>query len=476
MNRLLSLALMFLSTSAFAAAKYPFPYNADYPYGIRPTLKSTTNEDVQGTYDDWLSNYYTECSDGQKARIKWTDPAASAQGCSADGSCTVSEGIGYGMLIMVYMDNSTNNTQQKFDKLFKYYNSYLDSKGLMKWVVDGCNGAKKDGAATDAEVDVIHALIMANKQWGDASYLTAAKELLTKVWNAEVDQGQKLLKPGSLWTQSVFNPSYFATGAMRVFQEIDPSHDWKGVADNSLALIKKNQNSSTGLMSDWCSSNGNSEDVNGSGTGKLGYDAVRTPWRVAIDYLWFGTAAAKQIEAPINTWIKGLTSGYPGRIRAEYKQDGSTSVTNWTNALYTGALTIPGMTDDASATWVQSSLNALMSSSGDTYYNASWKILFQLTMTGNLQNFYGTVKPQVGVIGADGRRIPKSWSVRRTNRGIRIELPQAGSADLVDAKGKIVKAASGSSVLEIATPNESGIYYAVVRCAGAQAAIPVVGN
>ena len=49
MNRSFVLAILTACGSALAAAKYPFPYNADYPNGIRPTLKSTTNDDIQGT-------------------------------------------------------------------------------------------------------------------------------------------------------------------------------------------------------------------------------------------------------------------------------------------------------------------------------------------------------------------------------------------------------------------------------------------
>lgn len=472
MNRLLATILLLTAGMAAAAPQYPFPYNADYPYGIRPNLKSTTNADIQGVFDDWQKAYYEQCSDGQKARIKWVDPAASAKGCSESGNCTVSEGIGYGMLIMVYMDNAQNNNQAKFDKLFKYYNAYLDNKGLMKWIIDGCNGAKQDGAATDAEMDVALALLMASKQWKSDSYLSSAKELLSKIWNAEVDQGQKILKPGSQFS-SPYNPSYFAIGALRVFQEADPSHDWKGVADNCLALIRKNQNSSTGLMSDWCTSGGQSQDYGGSGTGKFGYDAARTPWRIALDYLWFGTAASKQALDPINKWITTKTSNSPTRIRAEYLQDGSTSVTNWTNALYTGALTIPGMTDATLTTWVNASLNPLMISSADTYYNASWKVLYQLTMSGNMQNFMGTVKPQVGVLT---RGAPAGWSVSTTRSGITVALPGSGSVDLVDASGTIVASAKGNRRIDLERPVQRGIYFARVRSEGRQAVLPVLGD
>ena len=87
---------------------------------------------------------------------------------------TVSEGIGYGMLIAVYMGDRT-----LFDGLYAYWVAHPantgDSNTLMDWCVNGgggngstgtsCNG---DGSATDADEDAAWALIQAGKQWGGA--------------------------------------------------------------------------------------------------------------------------------------------------------------------------------------------------------------------------------------------------------------------------------------------------------------------
>lgn len=467
------LAVLLGACGAMAAGSYPFPQFQGYPYGIKANGLGDAQADIQAMYSDWVSKYYGECGDGQRARIKWVDPKASSAGCSADGGCTVSEGIGYGMLILVYMDNATNNTRAKFDKLWKYYNSFLDGNGLMKWKIDGCNSAKDDGAATDAEMDVALALIMASKQWGDNPYKADALALLKKIWEKEVDHGNNLLKPGDLWADP-YNPSYFATGALRVFAQFDTdaTHKWNDVADACLSLIEKNANSTTGLNSDWCSSGGNSVDKNGSGTGKFGYDAVRTPWRFTLDYLWFGTSKAKTQAAKITSWIRQKTSSNPSRIYAEYNQDGTTAV-NWSSALYTGALVVPGMVDKANQSWVDNGEMELQSEDGvDNYYGRSWQILYHLTLAGNLLN---PMKPS-GVIGLDGRRIPLSWKAGAHQNKIRIELDAPGSVDLVDASGKVLESAKGGAILELARPAGNGVYFAVAQTATERAVIPVVGN
>ena len=106
---------------------------------------------------------YDESPDGSMARIKWDTE-----------KYTVSEGIGYGMMILAYMDNAANNTQAKFDKLWKYYNNFLDPKGLMNWKIEGYTGPtgfNDKNSATDAELDVAVGLMAAYKQWGDQKYL-----------------------------------------------------------------------------------------------------------------------------------------------------------------------------------------------------------------------------------------------------------------------------------------------------------------
>ena len=48
----------------------------------------------------------------------------------SDGNDTVSEGISYGMLFSVYMNDKTT-----FDGIWKYEQKHLDPKGLMHWKI-----------------------------------------------------------------------------------------------------------------------------------------------------------------------------------------------------------------------------------------------------------------------------------------------------------------------------------------------------
>lgn len=461
------LALLACAGIAGAATNYPFPYFADYPYGTSVRLsKMYSKADVQALYDAWKSSYYEPCSDGTRARIKWADPKASGGNCNSSGNCTVSEGIGYGMLIAVYMDNASNNTKPMFDKLWKYYNSSLDDKGLMNWKIDGCGSAVETGAATDAEMDVALALVMAYKQWGDAAYLTDAKSLLGKIWSSEVTSG-KLLKPGSQF-DTPYNPSYAAIGALRVFATVDPAHEWGTVADNLMTMLAANANSTTGLPSDWCSTSNpyGAIDFKGSGTTMFGYDAVRTPWRVALSQIWFGKAAERAWLSKINTWIKTKTNSTWNKTFADWKLDGSSSG-NYTNSVYLGAFASTGFINTTDSSWFRKGAEMLLTKSADNYYNDSWQLIYTLTFVGNFQNLYGTVKP----VGVQSRTEPAAtWVLVRTGDHIELEGEGAVEAQLTDLRGRVLQSVSGTGSVSFDRPSARGVYF--VHIPGAKT-IPV---
>jgi hypothetical protein len=221
------------------AANFPFPQNK-VMYGIKTT--TDVSADVESAYQSWLSGYYEE--QDSLARIDWDTK-----------SQTVSEGIGYGMLIMVCMDNSQNNTRTKFDKLWRYYKKFRNSNGVMNWKIDGFSGVSGDGknGATDAELDAATALVLAYRQWADQTYLKDAQTLINAIWTHEVN-ANKYLKPGDAWDTKK-DPSYFSTGGMELFKSVD-SRDWSTVMANSftlqllyMLLMSGNFSLVTGIMS-----------------------------------------------------------------------------------------------------------------------------------------------------------------------------------------------------------------------------------
>ena len=342
--------ILCLTFHSFSAPKFPFPTNETYKYGIKAT--NFSYRDVQSVYDVFMANYYEES--GNLARIKWDQP-----------SQTVSEGIGYGMMVMVYMDNATNNTQGKFDKLWSYYQKWPNGNGLMHWKINGFSGVAEQNGATDGDLDVAFALVMAYAQWGDEKYKSAAKSLIQKIRTHEVNGGN-YLKPGDAW-DSEKNPSYFATVALDVFKEVGETN-WSTVMSQSYSLLKMCCNGSTGLVPDWCSESG---QPSGGERGEYNFDAARTPWRMAHAYAWFGHSDAKDVAEKMCSWIKSNTSGNPTLIKSGYKLDG-TPTGDHNIPTFIGPFICAGMVNSTHQTWVNTGYTKLTSFNGDdNYYNES---------------------------------------------------------------------------------------------------------
>jgi endo-1,4-beta-D-glucanase Y len=366
-KKLTGSALLVLLTIAplFSAAKFPFPQQATYPNGILPTGISFKH--VQDVYDVWLKGYYEE--QGDIARIKFDNPAQ-----------TVSEGIGYGMLIMVYMDNAINNTQAKFDKLWNYWKKFPSSGSLMHWKINGFSSVVESGSATDGDIDAALALALAYYQWGDEKYLTGAKAMMSAIKSGDV--AGNVLDGGDQW--NAINPSYMSMVATEVFQKIDPSGGWSGIQSGSYSSLKSSQNGSTGLWPNWSSGGV------GNCTQCYGFDAARTPWRLGWAYAWYGHADAKTCCSKVVDWAKSKTGDSPGQIGQIYNLDGSINTAAGGNndniPTFLGPLVVAGMVDAKYQGWVNSGYTRLRSFgiSDDNYYNECLELLTMLLLSGNM--------------------------------------------------------------------------------------------
>lgn len=414
MKRLLCLLLLIcLPAIILGAPKFPFPQNANYPYGIIPT--NVDAEKVQDAFDEFMELYEEQ---GSLARIKHDN---------LDN--TVSEGIGYGMLLLVYMDNAKNNTQAKFDKIWAYYNKFLDQKGLMNWKINGFSQATADGrnSATDAELDVAVALMQAYKQWGDEKYFNDAKELIAKIAAEEVN-ANGYLKPGDSWDTEK-NISYFSTGALQLFKKAS-DFDWDKVIANSYSLIKKAQNPSTGLVPNWCDEQGNaSSSPYDNNRGNYTYDATRTPWRLAWAYSWYGHPEAKEACDKFASWISSKTGNDPEEVVDGYKLDG-TETSKYNNATFVGPFACAGMVDQKHQEWVDKCFDHLCNLEEDVYYQISIKILTLLYLSGNMPDLWSAtdVKPKCPARLADNQK-PFCFNLS-SDQKLHFSIPGAGKVSI----------------------------------------------
>jgi len=382
MLKKLSLCLALSLSLGFSAVNYPYPQARAYGNSTINVTSSGASTTLKTRFTDFVTNFYEtgSCGNATCARIKFDD-----------NSKTVSEGIAYGMLMMVYFSDATTSYQTHFDRLWAYYQHWKNENGLMSWKIDGFSKvsdptADNKGAASDAEFDAAVALIMAHYQFGSTStknYLDTAKALIGKIRTLEIDPNN-LHKPGDVWDDAK-NPSYIAPAAFAMFQEVECHTNktkWGNVVTANYNLLKANQNSTSGLFSDWCNSSGTA--VQGKADAiEYGYDAARVPWRLAWANAWYGHTDAKTLLT--NVTSKYLSGKSPGDIGGAIALTGSSSK-NQKNSTFVG----PFMNAFSYASSNQTTMNnywtTLMNFSGESYYNRALNILTGLLATGNMPN------------------------------------------------------------------------------------------
>jgi hypothetical protein len=147
----------------------------------------------------------------------------------------------------------------------------------------------------------------------------------------------------------------------------------------------------TGLVRNWGSSDGNqaTDDCHNAynRAGSYGDDAARTPWRVAVDYLWYGIPAAKAWSDKTTTWVKSV--GIENLVQWYYL-DGNpdTEAGGWEDhtAINVGPFATGAMTfDQATVDEFAADLVAIPASPGDhdgEYFPRMLKALSLVTLTG----------------------------------------------------------------------------------------------
>lgn len=375
------------AVTASAAGQFPFPQNMKYPHG--KIIEYADTDMIKEHYKLWKQAWY-QASNG------WV--------LAPEGTCsTVSEAIAYGMLISVYMDD-----QDVFKKLYNTWTSNsAGSNGGMNWRI-GCSGGT--GTASDADFDAALALVMASKQWNDASYLTAGKSLIS--WIASNDIASNKIKPGNQWNDG-FNPSYATTANFQLFQDV-AGGSWSSVISQAYTDLNGCQDSKTGLVPDWCDWNSHKPILTSAAVSNdIGFydDAARTPWRMAWAYYWYGDTKAQAFNKKVVSWLipetrtaSGVNSGYKYEGGAYYIDN--SDIRRFVSSTFSGGLGLAASSIDSkeAETYLGTVYKVLKekkscstaqgcgegSVEGEKYYPATLNMLYLLLVTGNMPNLYNT--------------------------------------------------------------------------------------
>ncbi len=264
---------------------------------------------------------------------------------------TVSEGQAYAMLRAVWMDD-----KQTFDLCYQWSEQHLSRKNkyadnLLAW-------QWKDGEvmdwmpASDADLDYALSLIFAENLWGPSSqgdsepYGQKARKVLNDILNHltyRTQTGRLYLSP---WIFSKdaentiypVNPSYYSPAHFRVFYRLTGDERWKELIETTYFILEQlaeqfDGEKGVGLIPDWCSVS--NTDSFGRLEGKsdiFGWEAIRVPIRVSMDYVWFGSKESLDFLNRIAIFFKQQWNDNH-KIWCEYEYDGS-AVKKYENPLF----------------------------------------------------------------------------------------------------------------------------------------------
>jgi endo-1,4-beta-D-glucanase Y len=359
-------------TNAPVTGKFPYA-GKPYPYGLASasTNQASDNSYVQSEWNSFKSTYVTSNGAGGNLRVQRPD----------QGNDTVSEGIGYGMLLAVYMDDQTT-----LNGLWAYAKARRNAHGVMNWRYDSSGNVTSDGAngATDGDEDMALALIFANKKWGGSTYQADATALCQAVLNYEVEASTYVLKPGDMWGGSnCTNISYYSPGAYKVFASFTGNSAWNNVVTKCYQVINAAKNQNTGLIPDWCTAAGGStsEVTWDSYKDHYYYDAVRFPMRIAWDLLWFGDSSASGVLTKITTFFAGQGAT---NIKGGYYLDGSV-IGNYHDAGFL-ATAGAGAMGGGNTAFAQACLADMKNTKANQYFQDCLRMISLLVVTGNFPN------------------------------------------------------------------------------------------
>lgn len=250
-----------------------------------------------------------------------------------NGGDTVSEGQAYALLIASLLDD-----RKTFDRVLDWTEAHLSRKGrtgdhLLAWHWEPGKGVTDWNSASDADLDYALALIIASTRWRDERYARKARLVMSDLLDLETEviNGRRYLLPGS-WRKGrdayIINPSYLSPAHFRIFFACTGDPRWNHLIEGSYNLIEtasKRFDGATGvgLVPDWLLLTVDGALTRAKGfSDRFGWDAIRTPWRLGMDALWFEEDLAKRYLESMRDFYTQEWERRGDRFFAEYTYEG----------------------------------------------------------------------------------------------------------------------------------------------------------
>ncbi|GAA4093954.1 glycosyl hydrolase family 8 [Mucilaginibacter panaciglaebae] len=377
----------------------PFPRHAQYFNGVicpNHISRQALDKATADFYDQWKSRYIKNVADKPQSFV-WFE--------GKGGKQCVSEGQGYGMVIVALMAGHDRAAKTTYDNLWRYVRAHPShrSKYLMAWA-QKTNGQDLDKTtASDGDLDIAYSLLLASKQWGNKgaiNYQQEARSTINEIMRCEINPktwtvllGEGLDDESGDWFAT--RTSDFMPGHFKAFQRATGDSRWKKVIDAGYRLFGFMQNTyspDAGLLPDFIIHVNKNPKPAGPNfleskyDGQYNYNACRDPWRIGIDHIMNGEPRSKNIVTKINRWIRETTNNDTYNLSAGYTLEGNDINNRYFEALsFIAPFGVSAMVDAKNQIWLNKVwiyLTGFKIRDYD-YYDNSIKLLNMIIISGN---------------------------------------------------------------------------------------------
>jgi endo-1,4-beta-D-glucanase Y len=381
----------------------PFPqHNAYVGKSILPShlSREAMDDSVRSFYLQWKNHYILDgCSPGEK--YVWFE------GTKGNNIC-VSEGQGYGMMIVALMAGFDSTAQDTYDCLYRYYRSHpsTSSPDLMAWMQTRYCRSIDGGTATDGDMDIAYSLLLADAQWGRHSnipYRQKAMDMLAAIKREEINPFTYIVMEAngeSPRSRDFYDmrSSDFMPDHIRAFRLATGDSTWDSVLTNNYRVFHYLQDTyspDAGLVPDFIkhihldqlsATPAQPNYLESKYDGNYNFNACRVPWRIAADYLVSGDPRAAEFLSRINPWIKETTSGNPDNISAGYNLSGDDLAhRNYEALCFICPFAVAAMTSPDNQEWLNKLWDYIthFKMKDFDYYDNSIKMIDLIILTGN---------------------------------------------------------------------------------------------
>lgn len=390
---------------------YPFGSRKDlvngrYPFGIAPTTATQAGMDAS----------IASCYAAWKAANLQPSPAFTAtQGLYAgqvvaDGLhvrfnsryATVSEGMGYAMLITVVMAGHDPDARRCFEGLLRTARGRPaygwmqygrpEAAHVMEWRLAANMDSAGDGwNATDGDLDMALALLMADRQWGSGGAVDYRQEALATIAALRSLNFATTGEPrGPQRTNT--RTSDHMVGHFRAFKAATGDAFWDLAIDRCYALdaavtqaFSPVARLQPGFIVDCTTSPIPSPGnlVESPYEGMYDGNAIRNPWRWGTDYVWSGDTRWGTLASDISRFLRSDCGGDPFNAAGMYSLDGTAWGARYFAEGTMGPAMVGCMADPSQQAFLDTLWTAHASHFTTDYYDSELQLLPMIVASGN---------------------------------------------------------------------------------------------